>query len=83
MAPIVDLFGYDEAQGVAVERDRRLDIGDEQAHRADPDDLEGPGQQDALDVVNFGQGIGVPEAGDEIDALGLGVLDLLALRFLG
>src|SRR5262249_34942836 len=68
-AAIHDLLALHESEMLGVERLGPVHVGDEQAHRADPRDLERPRQQYPLDVVRLGQRLARAVTGEEVDAL--------------
>ncbi len=63
-----DRLGAREAHDVPVERLHLRHVVAEKPHRAVADDLEGPGQHDAVHVVFRGQLLGIAESRVEIDA---------------
>src|SRR5437764_126005 len=69
-------LGQREAQAVAIERERALDVLHEEAHRPEAHDLERLRHQDPVDVVLRGW-VDVAMAGNEVDALREGLLHLL------
>ena len=75
-----DLLGDVEPEHVAVEGRRRIDVIDEELHRADTRDLEGPRQQDAVDVVGRRHGLHVPVPCCRRASAGEGLFDLQVLR---
>ena len=80
MAAVLHLLGHRQAQIVAIEARHRVDIGDEEAHRPVPHDLERPREQHAVDVVLLLGELGRAHPFLDRDAFGGGLHHLGELR---